>query len=371
MIYSILILLISFFAADPTSSPSPADQLAGLAKEGTAIHDNFHAELTKAGHDMARVLAANEKYRADSSAWAERASVLLKAHPAELAALDVILAMDQIHDVDDDAVAILREHHFASPKVLALLNSFSQDSPGPRRRFAEEVAGKHPNRSVRGTATLALGRMDRIYLIDGLKKNPSFGGRLGTPDELRARARRYLQRVVKDYADVKSDEKGATLGELAKDELAGLDNAGRLEVGNAAPDIVCEDLDAKPLKLSARSGKVTLLVFWGSWCGPCMRLVPHEAALAQKYMGRPFQLYGVNGGDERDVAKKTVLNKQMTWPIFYGGRVRGGLAAVWNVDAWPAVYVIGPDGVIRYKGDGDGLEEAVEKALAEAERRPK
>jgi hypothetical protein len=61
----------------------------------------------------------------------------------------------------------------------------------------------------------------------------------------------------------------------------------------------------------------------------------------------------------------------MTWPIFYGGRIRGGLAAVWNVDAWPAVYVIGPDGVIRYKGDGDGLEEAVEKAVAEVEMRPK
>jgi hypothetical protein len=71
------------------------------------------------------------------------------------------------------------------------------------------------------------------------------------------------------------------------------------------------------------------------------------------------------------VAKKTVLNKQMAWPNFYGCRIRGGLAAVWNVDAWPAVYVIGPDGVICYKGDGDGLEEAVEKAVAEAERPPK
>ena len=74
------------------------------------------------------------------------------------------------------------------------------------------------------------------------------------------------------------------------------------------------------------------------------------------------------------MAKKTVLDKQMatTWPNFYSGKLRGGLAAVWNVDAWPAVYVIGPDGVIRYKGyDDDGLEEAVEKAVAEAERRLK
>jgi hypothetical protein len=168
VIYSIPLLLVPFLAADPLPSDSPADQLVRLAKEGTAIQANFYAELTKAGHEMPRVTAANEKYRAESSGWAARASALLKAHPAEPATLDVILAMSEIHYVDDETVAILREHHFASPKVLALLNSFSQDSPGPRRRFADDLADKHPDRTVRAKATLALGRMNRIYLIDGL-----------------------------------------------------------------------------------------------------------------------------------------------------------------------------------------------------------
>ncbi len=371
MFYAIPFLLIAFFAVDPNPSPSPAEQLMALAKEGTAIHDDFRAELKKAGHDMPRVHAANDKYRDDSYAWAKRARATLKAHPAEPAVLDLILTMDQIYYVDDDSVAILREHHFASPKILALVTSFSQESPGPRRQFAEEIADKHPDRTIRGKATLALGRTDRIYLIDGLKEKPSFGGRLGKPDELRVRARRYLERVIKDYADIKSDDEDATLGELAKGELAGLDNVGRLEIGKVAPDIVGEDLDAKPLRLAAKSGKVTLLVFWGSWRPDCMRLVPHEAALAQKYMGRPFQLYGVNGGDERQVAKKTTLNKHMTWPSFYGGQFRGGLPTVWNVGAWPAVYLFDPDGVILYKGHGDGLEDAVEKAVVEAEKHPK
>jgi hypothetical protein len=98
-------------------------------------------------------------------AWAKRASALLRAHPAEPATLDVILALAEIDHVDDDVVAILRDHHFASPKVLALLGSFSQDSPGQRRRFAEDIAGKHPNRTVRGKATLELGRMDHIYQV--------------------------------------------------------------------------------------------------------------------------------------------------------------------------------------------------------------
>lgn len=364
MIHSISLILFALFAVDPSS----ADQLEQLAKEGIAIEQNFHAELTKAGRDMPRVLDANEKYRAESSAWSKRASTLVKAHPAEPATLDVILAMGEIHYVDDETVAILREHHFASPKVFGLLNSFSQDA-GLRRKFAEDIADQHPDRTVRGKATLALGRMARVYLIDGLKEKPHFGGRLGKPDELLARARLYLQRVVKDYSDVESDEQeDTTLGELAQSELEGLDNVGRLEVGKLAPDIVGEGVDGKPLTLNAVGGKVTLLVFWGTWCGPCMKLVPREAALAEKYKGRPFQLYGVNGGDERDVAKEAVLKKQMTWPSFYGGKIRGGLAAVWNVDSWPAVYVIGPDGVIRYKGHGDGLEDAVEKAVVEAEK---
>lgn len=367
VMYWIPLIIIPFLSSDSPSPVSPASQLAQLAKDGTAIETTFYAELKKAGRDMPQVSAANDKYRKDAAAWAIRANSLLKAHPAEPETLDLILAMNEIHFVDDESVDILRKHHFASPKVLGLLNSFSQDSAGSRRSFAEDVADKHSDQATRGKATLALGRMDRIYLIDGLKKKPHFGGRLGKPDDLRSRARRYLDRVLKEYADIKSDDEDATLGELATDEIAGLDNAGQLEVGNMAPDIQSEDLDGMPLKLNPRGGKVTLLVFWGSWCGPCMRLVPHEIAMAEKYMDRPFQIYGINGGDERDVAKATVLKKQITWPNFYSGKARGGLAAVWNVDSWPAVYVIGPDGVIRYKGHGDDLEEAVEKAVTAAE----
>jgi thiol-disulfide isomerase/thioredoxin len=368
---TLLVPFIAFFAqavAGQSTTVSSAEQLAAFAKRGTEIRDKFYANLKKAGRDTALATAANEKFHEDASAWAQRGTILVEANPAEPAALDVMLAMNEIHYVNDRLVRLVREHHFASPKVVGFLNSFSQNGPGERRLFAEDIAEKHPDRAVRGKASLVLGRMDRIYLIDSLKDRPSFGGRLGTPDDLRVRARRYLDRVVQDYADVQSDEEGESLGELAKDELAGLDNIGRLEVGKLASDILGEDLDGKPLKLMAKSGKVTLLVFWGSWCGPCMQLVPHEVALRDKYNGRAFQLYGVNGGDERETARKTAIEKQMTWPSFYGARQRGGLAAVWNVDGWPTVYVIGSDGVIRYKGHGDEMELAVEKAVAEAEK---
>jgi thiol-disulfide isomerase/thioredoxin len=366
-----LIVLLACAPAEESKTDSSAEQLAALVERGIEIRDTFESDLKKAGRDRPLVSAANKQYRADAADWAKSATELIEANPTEPATLDVLLQMDKIYNVDDRLIPLLRAHHFDSPKVLEFLNSFSQNEPGEQRSFAEEVAEKHPDRAVRGKATLALGRMDRVYLIDGLKDQPSFGGRLGTPDELRVRARGYLERVVENYADVQSDDESETLGELAKDELAGLDNIGRLEIGNVAPDIVGQDLAGNSLQWTAKSGKVTLLVFWGAWCGPCMRLVPEEAALADKYKGRAFQLYGVNGGDERETAKSAAAEKLMTWPSFYdGARHRGGLPAVWNVDAWPAVYVIGPDGVILYKGHGDEMVAAVDKAMAQAEGSP-
>jgi thiol-disulfide isomerase/thioredoxin len=363
-----LVFLAAAAAAPPAASSS--DQLVAVAKEASDISKTFDDALHKAGQNMPRVIEANDRYRKASAAWVDRARPLVLAHPAEPAALDVILAMNRLSTVNGKLIDIIREHHMSSPKVLELVMSLGQDRLGMRRSLAEEIAAKHADRSIRGRATLTLARLDRIYLVDAMKPEPSFGGRLGKPDELRTRARVYLERTIKDYADVPSDE-GPTLGELAKSELAGIDNAGKLEVGHLALDITGQDLDGKPLTMTARSGRVTLLVFWGSWCGPCMKLAPREAALAGQYKDRPFAIYGVNGGDEPAKAKKAAADKKMTWPSFYGGRERGGLAAVWNVDAWPAVYVIGPDGVIRYKGYGDGMERAVEEALLETEKKAK
>ncbi len=136
MICSAPLLLFLFFAAEPPASP--ADQLVELEKEGAAIKNNFHTALKEADHDRPRVIAANEKYRADSLAWAKRASALVKAHPAEPATLDVILTMNQIYYVNDEIVAILRERHFGEPKGS---RAIQQLLPG-LRGLAAAVCGR-------------------------------------------------------------------------------------------------------------------------------------------------------------------------------------------------------------------------------------
>src|SRR5438128_2498462 len=95
-----LSLLFLLAAADAPPAASPDKQLAAAAKEAAAIRKTFDDELTVAKHDMPLVVAANDKYRKAAAEWAKRATELVLAHPAEPAALDVILEIEKLRSID-------------------------------------------------------------------------------------------------------------------------------------------------------------------------------------------------------------------------------------------------------------------------------
>src|SRR5215211_5341510 len=65
-------------------------------------------------------------------------------------------------------------------------------------------------------------------------------------------------------------------------------------VGNLCPEVAGFDADGKPVKLSDHKGKVVMISFWGTWCGPCQQQIPHERQMVtEKYRGRPFAILGV------------------------------------------------------------------------------
>jgi cytochrome oxidase Cu insertion factor (SCO1/SenC/PrrC family) len=146
-----------------------------------------------------------------------------------------------------------------------------------------------------------------------------------------------------------------------------------LAIGKKAPEIVGEDLDGKPMKLSDYRGKVVVLTFWHSQCGPCIVFARQELKHVERFAGRPCAPVGVNVDEDRDTAKSVVEKHKLPWRSFWCGPKgnSGEIPRSWNVQGWPTVYVIDHAGVIRSKAARGPeldrlLDELVKKAEADA-----
>jgi thiol-disulfide isomerase/thioredoxin len=117
-----------------------------------------------------------------------------------------------------------------------------------------------------------------------------------------------------------------------------------------APDFKVDDLDGKPLSLSAARGKVVLLNFWATWCGPCRAEVPDLIELQKKY-GDRLQIIGLDVDDD-DVAevKKFVEKNGINYPVGMAtNEIRiqyGGVATL------PTSFVLDTDGRVVQKHEG-------------------
>ena len=141
-----------------------------------------------------------------------------------------------------------------------------------------------------------------------------------------------------------------------------------LAVGQPAPEIEGADFGGKPLKLSDFQGKVVVLVFWGSWCGPCMAEVPHERELVERLKGQPFALLGVDCEPDKDTARTTMARERMTWPNWYDGAPgTGPIATRYHIRGYPSIFVLDAKGIIRSRTRVD-LDQTVDKLLEETKR---
>jgi hypothetical protein len=83
-----------------------------------------------------------------------------------------------------------------------------------------------------------------------------------------------------------------------------------------------------------------------------MAEVPYERSLVKRLEGKPFVLLGINSDRNRQALQKVVTKESISWRSWWdGGSVQGPIATKWNVMAWPTLYLLDGQGVIRYKGD--------------------
>jgi hypothetical protein len=102
-------------------------------------------------------------------------------------------------------------------------------------------------------------------------------------------------------------------------------------------------------------------------------MYPHERSLVKRLEGKPFALVGINSDKDLDELHAAMAQEQITWPSWFdGGSTGGPIASLYQVRAWPTIYVLDRRGVIRFKDvRGEALDKAVDTLLAEPGPAPK
>jgi len=136
--------------------------------------------------------------------------------------------------------------------------------------------------------------------------------------------------------------------------------------GQAAPEINLPTPDGKELALSSFRGKIVLVDFWASWCGPCRKEMPNVVKAYAKFKDKGFEIYGVSLDQDKARWLEAIQKDGITWPQVSDLKYWECEAAkLYAVEGIPYTVLLDKEGKIIAKNlRGADLEIAIEKALS-------
>ena len=173
-----------------------------------------------------------------------------------------------------------------------------------------------------------------------------------------------------DRAAGKAGGSGKSVEALAKEGYWGRENqwAEHKELlGKPAPELNLSDWMNGEVKPDAMKGKIVVVDYWATWCGPCIKAIPHNNEMAKKYADKGVLILGVCGGGGEEKMGDVVKQHKVEYPV---AKVSPASTKAWKVKWWPTYAVIDREGNIRAIGIQPNTVDKVVDALLE-EQPPK
>ncbi len=176
-------------------------------------------------------------------------------------------------------------------------------------------------------------------------------------------AQKLLAAVKKDFPQTKQGQQVDQILASMKAQAEGEKIKQSLVVGKPFPDFEGKNLAGKAFSLKDYKGKVVLIDFWATWCGPCVAELPHVKETYSHYKAKGFDVIGISLDRDRAKLEGFIKDEKMGWTQHFD---EGGvIASKYGVNSFPTTYLIDGEGkIIASNLRGKRLEEEVKKALA-------
>ena len=133
-----------------------------------------------------------------------------------------------------------------------------------------------------------------------------------------------------------------------------------------APAFTVTALDGSKFSLDAMGGRVVLIDFWATWCGPCKEELPHIKKIAKEFAGQPLVIISISWDSDEQKWRDFINKNEMSWVQYRDADHH--LSTMFGINAIPHYFTIDADGVLTSEmlGEGSDVEGKLKKLIAKA-----
>jgi thiol-disulfide isomerase/thioredoxin len=174
-----------------------------------------------------------------------------------------------------------------------------------------------------------------------------------------------LKRLKADFPETQAAKNIDKMLVMLEQQKESMKSQAALKPGVVFPDFNEKDLAGEPLSIAKFKGKVVLVDFWATWCGPCRAELPNVVAAYNKYHDKGFEIIGVSLDEDEDGLKSFIKKNGVVWPQYFDGKGwKSKLGQKYGINSIPMTFLLDQGGRIVAKGlRGAALDEKLAEML--------